>query len=62
MDTAETQRREAEDAVLRLEGKKSHYDALLRTLRESLENLTGERESLAGRLEDNARRAGEAGC
>ena len=60
MDTAETQRREAEDAVLRLEGKKSHYDALLRTLRESLENLTGERESLAGRLEDNARRAAQA--
>ena len=60
MDTAESQRREAEDAVLRLEGRRSHYDALLRTARENLENLTGERESLAGRLSDNARRAAQA--
>ena len=60
METAESQRREAEDAVLRLEGQKNHYDVLLRSLRENLENLAGERQSLTGRLEDNAQRSAQA--
>ena len=56
LETAQAQRREAEDAVLRLEGEKNHFDLLLRSLRESLENLTGELESLDGRLADNQER------
>ena len=57
LETAESQRRAAEDEVLRLEGLKNHFDILLRSLRENLENLEGELESLNGRLEDNAERA-----
>ena len=57
LETAESQRRQAEDEVLRLEGAKNHFDILLTSLRESRENLAGELESLEGRLSDNARRA-----
>ncbi len=60
LETAENQRRRAEDEVLRLEGAKNHLDILLRSLRENLENLDGEFAELNGRLEDNARRAAEA--
>ena len=60
LETAESQRRQAEDEVLRLEGAKNHYDVLLRSLRENLENLEGELVSLTGRLEDNAGRAAAA--
>jgi len=60
LETAESQRRTAEDEVLRLEGIKNHYDILLRSLRENLENLEGELESISGRLSDNAKRAAEA--
>jgi len=56
LETAEGQRRQAEDEVLRLEGAKNHFDILLKSLGENLENLTGELESLAGHLEDNRRR------
>ena len=60
LETAETQRRQAEDEVLRLEGAKNHFDILLRSLRENLENLEGELVSLTGRLTDNAARFAEA--
>lgn len=60
LETAESQRRQAEDEVLRLEGAKSHFDILLRSLRENLENLAGEHESLSGRLDDNAQRSAAA--
>src|SRR5699024_8925715 len=53
LETAEAQRRQAEDEVLRLEGTRGQYDLLLRSLEENVENLTGELESLAGRLADN---------
>ena len=53
LETAEGQRRRAEDEVLRLEGAGNHFDILLRSLRESRENLEGELESLTGRLADN---------
>ncbi len=56
LETAEGQRRQAEDEVLRLEGAKNHFDILLKSLGENLENLTGELESLTGHLEDNLRR------
>ena len=60
LETAEGQRRQAEDAVLRLEGEKNHFDILLKSIEENLENLTGELESLTGHLEDNARRKEQA--
>ena len=60
LETAEAQRRQAEDEVLRLEGAKSHFDILLGSLEENLENLTGELASLAGRLADNEQRAAAA--
>ncbi len=59
LETAEGQRRQAEDEVLRLAGIQNHLDLLLRSLRENLESLEGELESLTGHLEDNRRR-GEA--
>jgi len=54
LETAEAQRREAENEVLRLEGRKNHYDILLSGLRDALENLSGEQTALEGRLEDIA--------
>ena len=60
LETAEAQRRQAEDEVLRLEGSKNHFDILLRSLRDNLENLEGELVSLTGRLTDNAARSAEA--
>ena len=60
LDTAEEQRRQAEDEVLRLEGTKNHFDILLQSLRDNLENLEGELESLTGRLADDKIRAAEA--
>ncbi|MBP3486199.1 MAG: chromosome segregation protein SMC, partial [Oscillospiraceae bacterium] len=60
LETAEAQRRQAEDEVLRLEGAKNHFDILLRSLRDNLENLEGELVSLSGRLTDNAARSAEA--
>lgn len=60
LDTAESQRRQAEDEVLRLEGQKSHYDILLRSLGENLENLEGEMTSLTGRLDENQERTVQA--
>lgn len=60
LETAESQRRRAEDEVLRLEGAKNHFDILLQSLRENLENLDGERTSLDGRLQDNATRSAQA--
>ena len=46
LETAEAQRRHAEDEVLRLEGIRGQYDLLLRSLEESVENLAGELESV----------------
>ena len=60
IETAEAQRRQAEDEVLRLEGTKKHFDILLDSLRESLENLDGETEAIGGRLRDNEKRLAEA--
>ena len=57
LETAEAQRRQAEDEVLRLEGTKKHFDILLSSLRENLENLEGELESLDSRMADNAKRS-----
>ena len=53
LTTAETQRRAAEDEVLRLQGVKNQFDMLLSNLRESVENLAGEIESIDGRIQEN---------
>lgn len=60
LETAEGQRRQAEDEVLRLEGGKNHFDALLTTLQETLENLEGELASLADHMEENAQKSAQA--
>ena len=57
LETAQGQQRELEDEVLRLEGRKNHFDILMQSLKASLENLEGERTALAGRLQDNEKRA-----
>ena len=59
LETAEAQRRQAEDAVVRLEGVKNHLTLLLQSLRDNQENLEGELESLDARLRDNAVRTVE---
>ena len=59
LETAEAQRRQAEDAVVRLEGVKNHLTLLLQSLRDNQENLEGELESLDARLRDNAARTVE---
>ena len=53
LEVAQGQQRAAEDAVLKLQGEKNHYDLLLSSLRERLEALDNERETIA-------RRRGEA--
>ncbi len=60
LETAQGQQRTAEDEVLRLEGRKNHFDILLQSLKANLENLEGEYETLSGRLTDNAKRAATA--
>ena len=60
IETAEAQRRQAEDEVLRLEGTKNHFDILLQTLRDSMENLEGEIETIDSRLQENDKRSAEA--
>mgnify|MGYP004640352435 CR=1 FL=1 len=57
LETAKGQQRAAEDEVLRLEGRQSHFDLLAQSLRESVENLEGEQAALTGRLADNETRA-----
>ena len=57
LETAKSQQRAAEDEVLRLEGRQSHFDLLAQSLRESVENLEGEQAALTGRLADNETRA-----
>ncbi|MGM9662063.1 MAG: chromosome segregation protein SMC [Oscillospiraceae bacterium] len=50
LDTAAEQQRSAEDEVLRRQGEKNHYDVLLSAMRENLESLRQEKETLAARL------------
>jgi chromosome segregation protein len=57
LETSQSQQRTAEDEVLRLEGRQSHFDILLQSLKANLENLEGEYEALSGRLADNVGRA-----
>jgi len=60
LSAAETQRRQAEDEVLRLEGRSNQFDALLRGLEENRENLEGERTALTDRLEENGEKTAAA--
>lgn len=61
LQVAESQRRTAEDAVLRCQGDMNRYEALLEGFRVSEENLTGEGDALTQRLQDNENRRREAG-
>ncbi|WP_293010611.1 chromosome segregation protein SMC, partial [Oscillibacter sp. UBA6647] len=60
LETAQGQQRAAEDEVLRLEGRQSHFDILLQSLRASLETLEGECEALSGRLAECDSRGAKA--
>jgi len=60
LSTAEAQRRQAEDEVLRLEGRANQFDALLRGLEGSRQNLESERTALVGRLEESRETAAAA--
>ena len=53
LQVAESQRRSAEDAVLRLQGEVLQHETLLESLRAKGENLEGEREALAARSADS---------
>ena len=51
LEVAESQKRQAEDAVLKLETEQQHYQILLDNLGRSCDNLHGELEALGGRME-----------
>ena len=59
LEVAQGQQRAAEDAVLKLQGDKNHYDLLLSSLRERLESLDTERETIARRRGEVKRTAEE---
>ena len=52
LQIAESQRRAAEDAALKRQGEVKQYEAQLEGIRASEENLEGEKEALAQRLQD----------
>ena len=54
LEVAESQKRQAEDAVLKLETEQQHYRILLESLEVSCENLAGELAALEGRREENS--------
>jgi chromosome segregation protein len=60
LETAQAQQRQAEDEVLRLEGRRNHFEILLNSLRENLENLGGEQTSMEQHLEENRQRLAKA--
>lgn len=60
LETAQTQQRQAEDEVLRLEGHTSHLDSLSGGLQKTFAHLSDELKSLNERLAENQERAGEA--
>ena len=53
LEVAESQKRQAEDAVLKLETEQGHYRVLLESIAANLENLAGELTALDGRREEN---------
>ena len=60
VEVAEGQKRQAEDAVLRLEGSRDHYRILIENLRQSVENAQGEAIAINGRIEDNGEKTRQA--
>ena len=55
LEVASNQQRQAEDAVLQLQGEKNQYDALLAAIEENLTALLQEQEDLKQRMEENDR-------
>ena len=60
LDTAASQQRSAEDEVLRRQGEKNQYDALLAAMQENLESLRQEKESLHTRMTETKQRLADA--
>ncbi len=56
LQVAESQRRAAEDTVLKLQGEVRQYGVLLDGARTNVENLEGERDALAARVQDSRER------
>ncbi|NLU23471.1 MAG: chromosome segregation protein SMC [Clostridiales bacterium] len=56
LETAQSQQRQAEDAVLKLEGQQSHYDILLTALKTNCDTLKQELSTISGRREENKTR------
>ena len=52
LQVSESQRRAAEDAALKRQGEVKQYEAQMESIRASEENLEGEKEALAQRLQD----------
>ena len=59
LETASAQQRASEDEVLRAEGEKRQYDALLAAMRENEEAMANEQAGLADKKEENKRLAAE---
>ena len=60
LEVAENQKRQAEDAALKLETEQEHYRVLLESITDSFENYAGELVSLEERLKDNQNAVSEA--
>jgi chromosome segregation protein len=60
LSVAEGQRRQAEDAVLRLTSEQKHYEMLLDAMNGNMENLGGEAAALEGRRSDGEEKLAEA--
>jgi len=50
LEVAESQQRQAEDSVLKLQGEKNHYDLLLSAQEDNIASLQSEQESIDGRI------------
>ena len=57
LEVAEGQKRQAEDAVLKLETEQQHYGILLKNLADTCENLSGELDAIEGRMDESRARA-----
>ena len=57
LEVAEGQKRQAEDAVLKLETEQQHYGVLLKNLADTCENLSGELDAIEGRMDESRARA-----
>ena len=57
LSVAESQKHQAEEAVVKLQSEKNHFDILCGTIRESLENMDAEAESIVSRVAEHEAKA-----